>query len=166
MGSTPQIDDADYLAGLPGLAGVAQLGDRLSAMVEPITAAVTRLKTETTAGVVESPGLAYAVDELLRMRARRQAIFGELITDAAWAILLCLYRAQLYQRRTWIGNVCDGADVPLTTGLRWIERLRCVGFVLVRPDPLDHRRKFVELSPQGSETLKRYFSELPATNAA
>ena len=154
-----------------GLAEVEQLADRLSAMVERIGASVARLKVDTAISadplvMTGNAGPVRAIDEILRMRARRQAIFGNGVSDAAWDILLFAYWAHLHQQRISIGNICDGAGVPLSTGLRWIERLCYVGLVSVRPDPLDQRRKFVEISPHGSDCLSRYLSESPAAACA
>lgn len=143
-----------------------QLAHRLSDMIERATAAVTRFKAHTATNpsglnIADSASSARFIDQILRARARRLAIFGETVTDSAWDILLFVYWAHLHQQRVSVGNVCDGATVPLTTGLRWIDKLRSRNLIYVRADPLDQRRKFVELSPSGSECLQRYFSESP-----
>jgi DNA-binding MarR family transcriptional regulator len=50
--------------------------------------------------------------------------------------------------------------VPPTTALRWLTTLVNRGLVVRRGDPRDARRVFVELAPDTSAALHRYFAEV------
>jgi DNA-binding MarR family transcriptional regulator len=45
----------------------------------------------------------------------------------------------------------------MTTLLRWAERLESEGLITSRDDPLDARRRFVELTRPGVDLMTRYF---------
>jgi len=93
---------------------------------------------------------------VLRTRAVRARFFDpELFADPAWDILLALYEAELNQRRISVSSCCFAAQVPSTTGLRYIAALCAQGMVLRTPDPLDARRLFLSLSCDGSAAMQR-----------
>jgi len=50
--------------------------------------------------------------------------------------------------------------VPATTALRWLNTMVQQGIFLRRADPHDGRRVFVELAPESSHALRRYFAEV------
>jgi DNA-binding MarR family transcriptional regulator len=92
---------------------------------------------------------------VLRTRAVRGKFFDpELFADPAWDILLALYEAKLTQRRISVSSCCFAAQVPTTTGLRYIAALCRQGMVLRTPDPLDARRMFLSLSREGSAAMQ------------
>jgi DNA-binding MarR family transcriptional regulator len=102
------------------------------------------------------------VNDLIRARRMRGRFLPEdLFADPAWDMLLGLLRAELLQHRVAVSSLCSSAAVPATTALRWlntlIERRLCVR----RADPHDGRRVFVELTPEASTSLRRYFAALP-----
>ena len=102
------------------------------------------------------------VNDLIRARRMRGRFLPEdLFADPAWDMLLGLLRAELLQHRVAVSSLCSSAAVPATTALRWlntlIERRLCVR----RADPHDGRRVFVELTPEASMSLRRYFAALP-----
>ena len=88
---------------------------------------------------------------------RRKLLGSEYFTGPAWEILLHLFESHVMQRKDTIGNVCDGAEIPATTALRWMYRLEECGMLHIRDDHLDNRRRFVALSDAGAETIRRYF---------
>lgn len=105
-----------------------------------------------------SPGLIRA---MLRARRKRDAIFGgDLFADPAWDMLLELYAASLAQERIPTSELCKAAAVPATTALRWIEKLHALDWVARRPDSLDARRVFVELTPRATAAMEAYFEEI------
>jgi DNA-binding MarR family transcriptional regulator len=123
---------------------------------------------EELAGTPASPGSGNAVDEryirnLLKLRRSRDRFFADgLFADPAWDILLELYGAALGQYRVSVSNLCHGAAVPATTGLRWIKQLEEEGLIGRRPDPTDGRRQFLELSGKGFEAMNGYFGSIRA----
>ena len=110
----------------------------------------------------EAPGgitLEHSVRRARRLRDLRREMLGpDNFSGPAWDILLHLFESYVLQRRDTVGNVCDGTEVPPTTVIRWISRLEQCGMLIVRDDHLDNRRRFVELTRHGSDTMVRYFS--------
>jgi hypothetical protein len=100
------------------------------------------------------------------IRARRNRVRylpPELFADPAWDILLDLLRAELAHERISVSSACLAADVPPTTGLRWLKALEHYGLVLRQCDMHDARRTFVVLSRDASRALRRYFLEVVGT---
>jgi hypothetical protein len=97
------------------------------------------------------------------IRARRNRVRylpPELFAEPAWDILLDLLRAELAGERISVSSACIAADVPPTTGLRWLKALEHYGLVLRQCDTRDARRTFVVLSRDTSKALRRYFLEV------
>ena len=106
------------------------------------------------------------VRAVIRARRLRSRFFDEeLFADPAWDMLLDLLQAELAQLRVPVSSLCIAAAVPATTALRWLKTMTSQGMFVRRADPHDGRRVFVELSPQASFALRRYFAEVgnPAT---
>ena len=62
-------------------------------------------------------------------------------------------------------RLCIAAAVPATTALRWIKTMTDNGLFLRRADPHDGRRVFIELAPDASVGMRRYFAEVGALAA-
>ena len=100
------------------------------------------------------------VRTLIRVRRRRARYLpDELLADPVWDMLLDLLDSEIAQRRVSVSSVCFASGVPTTTALRWLKTMEKKGLVIRRPDSLDGRRVYVELSPETSEALRRYFAE-------
>lgn len=109
---------------------------------------------QTSGDVALAAGL--QLKRVLRTRAIRTQFFdADLFADPAWDILLALYKAELTQRRISVSGCCYAAQVPATTGLRYIATLCEQGVVLRKPDPLDGRRLFLSLSHAASAAMQR-----------
>jgi len=110
----------------------------------------------------EAPEVAAdTVRAVIRARRLRTRFFPEhLFADPAWDMLLDLLQAELAQLRVPVSSLCIAAAVPATTALRWLKTMVTEGIFLRRADPHDGRRVFVELAPDASRTLRRYFAEL------
>ena len=94
----------------------------------------------------------------IKARRLRARFFSEnLFADPAWDILLDLLQAEVLQVRVSVSSLCGAAAVPATTALRWIKTLTDRGLIVRRADPFDGRRVFVELSPNASDAMHRYF---------
>ena len=74
--------------------------------------------------------------------------------------MLDLLQAEIRQHRVPVSSLCIAAAVPATTALRWLKALVSQGLFLRRADPHDGRRVFVELAPDTSVSLRRYFAEI------
>jgi DNA-binding MarR family transcriptional regulator len=89
---------------------------------------------------------------------RRQLLGCDYFSGPAWDILLHLFDCHFRQLRNTIGKLTAGTKIPATTVIRWLDRLENDRLIMLRDDPLDARRRFVELSPSGVEVMNRYFA--------
>jgi len=143
---------------------------QLSEEVSRIAATLARLSTGPSAAPrpAESaptadvpPVSAETVRSVIRARRLRARYFPEdLFADPAWDMLLDLLQAEISQLRVPVSSLCIAAAVPATTALRWLKTLIQEGLFVRRADPHDGRRIFVELSPESSQALRRYFAEV------
>jgi len=101
------------------------------------------------------------VRAVIRARRLRTRFFPEhLFADPAWDMLLDLLQAEIAQLRVPVSSLCIAAAVPATTALRWLKTMVQDGIFVRRADPHDGRRVFVELAPEASRALRRYFAEV------
>lgn len=101
------------------------------------------------------------VRAVIRARRLRSRYFPEdLFGDPAWDMLLDLLQAEIAKLRVPVSSLCIAAAVPATTALRWLKTMVQEGLFVRRADPHDGRRVFVELAPQTSQALRRYFAEV------
>jgi DNA-binding MarR family transcriptional regulator len=143
---------------------------QLSEEVSRIASTLARLSAGPTATPrpVESvpagdvpPVSAETVRSVIRARRLRTRFFSEdLFADPAWDMLLDLLQAEISQLRVPVSSLCIAAAVPATTALRWLKTLVQEGIFVRRADPHDGRRVFVELAPECSRALRRYFAEV------
>lgn len=111
---------------------------------------------------VQEPGFcAQKIRRLLKARRARQNFFVEnLFADPAWDILLEAYAASIERRRTSVTALCAASAVPSTTALRWINKLQEEGLLRRDIDPLDHRRSWMAISPQGATAMRGYLNAI------
>jgi len=103
------------------------------------------------------------VRQVIRARRLRSRFFEEeLFADPAWDMLLDLLQAEIAQLRVPVSSLCIASAVPATTALRWLKTMTDQGIFVRRADPRDGRRVFVELSPDASSAMRRYFAEVGA----
>jgi len=101
------------------------------------------------------------VRHVIRARRLRSRFFHEeLFADPAWDMLLDLLQAEIGQLRVPVSSLCIAAAVPATTALRWLKTMVEQGMFIRRADPHDGRRVFVELAPETSRSMRRYFAEV------
>lgn len=158
----------ETVAEMPGDRSAERLR-QLSDEVSRIATALSRLTSEpnailekrevTVTGDVPAPS-ADRVSKIIRARRLRSRYFDEtLFADPAWDMMLDLLQAEIRQHRVPVSSLCIAAAVPATTALRWLKTLVSQGLFLRRADPHDGRRVFVELAPETSALLRRYFAE-------
>ena len=143
---------------------------QLSEEVSRIASTLARLSTgpsaplpaiEQSSGAELPPLSAETVRTVIRARRLRARYFPEeLFADPAWDMLLDLLQAEIAQLRVPVSSLCIAAAVPATTALRWLKTLVSQGLFIRRPDPHDGRRVYVELAPDASNALRRYFAEV------
>jgi len=143
---------------------------QLSDEVSRIASTLARLSTgpaSPTRPIEQPPTLddvppvsAETLRSVIRARRLRSRYFEEdMFADPAWDMLLDLLQAELAQLRVPVSSLCIAAAVPATTALRWLKTMTQQGMFLRRADPHDGRRVFVELAPQASQALRRYFAD-------
>ena len=121
----------------------------ISAIVEPVQSSdLPEVSAETVRTVIRAR----------RLRARYFA--EDLFADPAWDMLLDLLQAEIAHLRVPVSSLCIAAAVPATTALRWLKTMVAQGLFVRRADPHDGRRVFVELAPDASRALRRYFAEV------
>ena len=87
---------------------------------------------------------------------RSEFLDTEIFGEPGWDIMLSLYIAMREGYRMKVSAVCNESGVPDTTAIRWLESLRELGLVEKRPNPLDARSSFVELSSKALEKMDRF----------
>lgn len=143
---------------------------QLSEEVGRIASTLARLSTGP-AGAPPAPVQAPAEDlpplsvetirSVIRARRLRSRYFADhLFADPAWDMLLDLLQAEISHLRVPVSSLCIAAAVPATTALRWLKTMVQEGIFIRRADPHDGRRVFVELAPETSQALRRYFAEV------
>lgn len=167
--ATAQADCADRLCDVASDQSAARLR-QLSDEVSRIAATLSRLSSGpgATAPAVESvagsdvPDIsADTVRSVIRARRLRARYFSEeLFADPAWDMLLDLLQAEIAHLRVPVSSLCIAAAVPATTALRWLRTMVSKGLFVRRADPHDGRRVFVELAPEASSAMRRYFADV------
>lgn len=110
--------------------------------------------------IAEARSGAFPVDEdkvrrvLAARRIRVRQLGQDLFADPAWDLLLEAFAAELGQKRTSISQLCLATNVPQPVAMRWIDKLAQDGW-FNRPQASDERQ--IELTPEGSVKLRRYF---------
>ena len=80
-----------------------------------------------------------------RVRFMPAQLFGE----PGWALMIDLFIAHHEGRLVNTSGACFGANLPQTTGLRWLDKLDAAGLIARRPHPHDTRFVLVELTAFG-----------------
>lgn len=105
--------------------------------------------------------LAALAKSLWRMRRSRGAIFSsEIFGEPAWDMLLDLFQHQVAGRHVYIKSACIGADVPTTTGLRWIDSLIERKLIVRHADTKDRRRQTISLSSEGMSKMRLCLAQM------
>jgi predicted transcriptional regulator len=151
------------IAGRP----VAAVGDEeLRATIVELARRVAELEARALSEGNRTPSLGFSDDKLAtiatsmwsarlhRANHFNPALFGE----PAWDMLLDLFVHKVRGRRQGTTSLCMGANVPQSTGLRYVERLEREG-LLHRYSPADDRRlSVVEMTPKGFRLMREYIS--------
>ncbi|GGJ65050.1 hypothetical protein CDQ92_11195 [Sphingopyxis bauzanensis] len=88
------------------------------------------------------------------------AAAGDLFADPIWDMMLDLYIASQRGQLTTVTNACVAADVPQTTGLRYIEKLTSRGLAVRYSHLKDKRMLGLELTPEGKAAMEDMLREL------
>ncbi|MFM5893281.1 MAG: hypothetical protein ACKOQM_02460 [Novosphingobium sp.] len=99
--------------------------------------------------------------EMYRTRRRRKRYLPpDLFAEPAWDLLLDLFIARLYNKRVSITSACYAADVPSTTGLRWLGILADRNLIERFDSKNDQRVTWVRLSNFGTKLMRELFEDI------
>ena len=101
---------------------------------------------------------------LRRLQGARQTIFGDAVMpEPAWEMIAELMRARLAGERLSVTSLALSSQSPATTALRRIEDLIQCGLATRTPDPVDRRRSYVELTPEGAKRMQVFLEGFART---
>ncbi|WP_225205654.1 helix-turn-helix domain-containing protein [Novosphingobium huizhouense] len=159
-------DQAD-LAACPAHSHLSGLAAELEALVGDVRNRLLEGSAGNPAVPAEEARRAFNSEELTlgiakrlyRDRRRRGDMFdADLFGEPAWDMLLDLYIAACEDRQVSTTSACIGANVPVATGLRWIQLLENQGLIARKADPRDARRVWISLTANARRSLRSYFA--------
>lgn len=83
----------------------------------------------------------------------RDKLFPGLPADPAWKILVTLAQTEQGSDKASVSGIAYGAEVPLTTALRYLAALELQGIVERVPHPSDKRQVIIRLTDEGRRRL-------------
>lgn len=86
--------------------------------------------------------------------ALRDRMFPDLPSDPAWKLLVTLAATPEGSPKANISGICYGADVPMTTALRYIAAMEHQGIIERISHPDDRRQIMLRLSPEGKRRME------------
>lgn len=92
-------------------------------------------------------------DAMRNFLTLREKLFPNLPADPALKILVILAQSSADSDRNSVTGIAVGADVPLTTALRYLAIMELDGIVERVPDPADRRRIMIRLTDEGRARL-------------
>lgn len=110
---------------------------------------------------------AFLIDEdkvrriLAARRIRDRQLGHDLFAEPAWDLLLEAFAADLSQERTSVSTLCAASNVPASVAMRWLTKLEQDGWLKRSPGRAEPQ--LVELTPEGSLRLRRYFELVAPT---
>ena len=93
-------------------------------------------------------------------RERRHFFDPKLFADPAWDMLLVLYCAHVGGETLTVSSVVQAAEIPSTTGLRWLAAVEEAGLVERTPHPSDRRAVHVRLTCLALQKMEAYLDRL------
>lgn len=141
--------------------------EELAATVEELRSRLAVLARQIAERADREPPVQELVHSAMRARALRFDFFKrDLFPEPAWEMLLHLYAKELEHQRVSASRLCLASGVPASTALRWINRIEREGLIIRRRDPLDGRRRWIELSQAGTAAMTSYFEALSGRTSA
>ena len=100
-----------------------------------------------------------AVTEVIEAwRERARYLPDEILSDPAWGMLLELLHAEVQDRPVSLSHACKASGVSTSIAVRWIKALESRDLVVRRSHSSGEAS--VELTPNGSSALRRYFRDV------
>lgn len=92
-----------------------------------------------------------AMQHFLRLR---QSVFPDFPVDPAWKILVILAQTPEGSDKASVSGISHGAEVPLTTALRYIAAMEAQGIIERVPHPNDKRQTMLRLTGEGRRRME------------
>lgn len=140
--------------------------EELRALIGELAARIAELELDTRKANNRVPTLGFTDEKLatvatsmFRARIHRAnqfnpALFGE----PAWDMLLDLFVQKVAGSRVSSTSLCLGANVPYSTGQRYIDRLVEEGLVYRFTPPDDLRLVLIDYTQEGFKRMRAYIS--------
>ncbi|CAH0357323.1 hypothetical protein BH11PSE5_BH11PSE5_24010 [soil metagenome] len=90
---------------------------------------------------------------------RNQHFPGEMFSDPAWDIILCLIEGYIAGDLTTVSSIYKATKIPYSTVLRWVGTFEARGLLLKKSDPGDGRRIFIRPSKLMLENFNRWYAD-------
>ena len=140
-----------------------KMGTELFKLAEQLEASYEQGLILSSSGPAESASVppsrqamrSWAQQEYRCRRARAKVFDGGLFREPAWDMLLSLFIAHLDKSSVRVMTVCNLAQVPPTTALRWLGELESQELVTRSADG-DARASNVALSKRGVAMMTEY----------
>jgi hypothetical protein len=94
--------------------------------------------------------------EVNRRKSRQQYFSSITFREPAWDIIIDLFLARLLGKNISVSSACIASGVPDTTALQYLRRLEANDMIFRQDDPADHRRVWLNLTPDTFEAVKRW----------
>ncbi|BEU99520.1 MarR family transcriptional regulator [Novosphingobium olei] len=155
------------LSECPAQGRLSGLASELEALVGDVRSRLASTSIDGAIDAADQARTAFNAEELTlgiakklyRDRRRRAEMFdADLFGEPAWDMLLDLFIAACEDRQVSTTSACIGANVPVATGLRWIQLLENQGLIARRADPRDARRVWISLTASARRRLRTYFA--------
>lgn len=99
-------------------------------------------------------------DQIRLRQLRNGYLPRHYFSDAAWEILIDLDQAERQSRLLAVSDLGLDSGIPLSTTLRYVQRMEADGYLVRTADPADGRRTNVALSETGRVAMNAIFDEL------
>ena len=101
------------------------------------------------------------VAALIRSRMERARYLAtDLLADPVWDILLFLLHAEIRRRAVSASSASVASGLPEKVGNRWLDTMVQCGLIAVTDHPDASGGELVELMPEASRNIRRYFREI------
>lgn len=157
----PALDRIEQV--LTDLARYVATGDKRAALVRDDATISLPLPERNAEATIR---LSAAKAWVKARRARNRALGADLFSDPAWSMLLDLYVNHHDSQSVSISSLSIGAEVPLTTGTRWVAMLEKSGLIRREADPFDRRRTLVMLTEAGLTRMHEALDRAVESNRA
>jgi len=93
-------------------------------------------------------------------RLRSKFFSSSMLGEPVWDMLLALYCFSARGEVLSVSGLCQAADVPQSTAIRWVQLMEQKQLVIRSKDRKDGRRAFVSLSDEAKQIIDNYLTSI------